>query len=180
MRASEAPRKHLKSQNFLGTYPQTPSHNLYDGPRFFLFALGPSKSSRRSYMALLLPRDTAQVAEGTAMHWRSFVIERPFTGYILDLLHASLILPQRLLIEGRLASTDRNTSNAPGSTVICDSTAASNFEALSPLSCIMLLAASRTATEMMFSAYSSHARTSGSCIALSRVAEFFWNASRAE
>ena len=32
-------------------------------------------------MALLLPRDTARVAEGTAMHWRSFVIERPSTGY---------------------------------------------------------------------------------------------------
>ena len=95
----------------------------------------------------------------------------------LDLRYVSFILPQRSLIEGRLASTDRNTSNAPGSTAIRESTAASRSDVLLPLSCIVLLAASRTAEGMMFSAYSSHARTSGSCMTVSRSAECVRNAS---
>ena len=43
-RASEAPEhtsEHVKSQNFFGACPQTPSHNPFCGPPIFLFALGP-------------------------------------------------------------------------------------------------------------------------------------------
>ena len=98
---------------------------------------------------------------------------------LLDLLQVCFILLQRSLIEGRLASMDRKTSNTLGSTAIRESTAASSFEVLSPLSCIVLLTASRTAGEMTFSAYSSHARTSGSCMTVSRSAECFRNASQA-
>ena len=56
---------------------------------------------------------------------------------ICGLRYASFILPQRSLIEGRLASTDRNTSNVHGSAAIRESTAASIFEVLTPVSCIM-------------------------------------------
>ena len=89
----------------------------------------------------------------------------------------SFILPQRSLIAGRLASTDRNTSNTPGSTAICDPTAISSFVVLSPLSCVMLLANSTTAEEITLLEYSSHARTSGSCMAVSRSAECLRNVS---
>ena len=95
----------------------------------------------------------------------------------IDLLYISFILLQRSLIAGRLARMDRNTSNTPWSTAICDSTAASRFEVLSPFTCIMLAAASRTAEEIIFSAYRSHARTSGFCMIVSRSAECLQNAS---
>ena len=102
---------------------------------------------------------------------------RDYKCLLLDLPYIPFILPQRSLIGDRLASTDRNTSNALGSTAIRESTAASRSEVLLPLSCIVLVAASRTAAEMMFSAYSSHAKTSGSCMAMSRSAECLRNVS---
>ena len=77
---------------------------------------------------------------------------------LLDLPYVSFIFSQRSLIEGCLASTDKNMSNIPGSTLICDSTAISRFEVLAPLSCIMLLANSTTAEVITLSENSSHAR----------------------
>ena len=96
-----------------------------------------------------------------------------------DLRYVSFILPQRSVIEGRLASTDRNMSNAPESTAICDPTAISRFETLTPLSCTMLLANSTTVKEITLLEYSSHARTSGSCMTVSRSAECLRNVSLA-